>query len=153
MESLASQGLYYEESSSECAHVSINEAACHRTDRTLMGCTDPPSKGCRRASRVNEKRWGVMGGYWPMSIRLPPASASPSLFSNFRALSRPSASLSRSRVNSETASSRTKLSEDSIIVAIRSLFTNDVVSFQLFENYTYAVLPKPFLCRRKALSL
>ena len=33
--------------SSECAHVSINEVACYRTKRTLMGCADPPSKGCR----------------------------------------------------------------------------------------------------------
>ena len=31
---------HYDESS-ECAHVSINEVACYRTERTLMGCADP----------------------------------------------------------------------------------------------------------------
>ena len=30
--------------SSECAHVSITEVACYRTERTLVGCADrrPP---------------------------------------------------------------------------------------------------------------
>ena len=31
---------HYDESS-ECAHVSINEVPCCRTERTLMGCADP----------------------------------------------------------------------------------------------------------------
>ena len=47
---------YYE--SSECAHVSINEAACYRTKRTLVGCADFPSTGVcarRQCSRGNKK--------------------------------------------------------------------------------------------------
>ena len=53
---------HYDESL-ECAHVSINEVACYRTERTMVGCADPPSKGVgapNQCSRVNEKRsgWG-----------------------------------------------------------------------------------------------
>ena len=44
-------------------HVSINEVACYRTERTLMGCTDPLRRGLgtpHQCSRVNEHRsdWG-----------------------------------------------------------------------------------------------
>ena len=45
-------GLYlrhYDESS-ECATArqhKVAEVACYRLERTLMGCADPPSKGCR----------------------------------------------------------------------------------------------------------
>ena len=36
---------HYDESS-ECAHVvGINEVACYRTERTLMGCADPLLRG------------------------------------------------------------------------------------------------------------
>ena len=41
--------------------VSINEIACYQTERTLMGCADPPSKGVgapHQCSRVNENRRG-----------------------------------------------------------------------------------------------
>ena len=46
-------------------HVSINEVACYRTERTLIGCANPPSKGIgapHQCSRVNEKRsgWGEL---------------------------------------------------------------------------------------------
>ena len=44
-------------------HVSINEVACNQTEKTLMGCADPLSKGVgapHQCSRVHEKRsgWG-----------------------------------------------------------------------------------------------
>ena len=53
---------HYDESS-ECAHVSISEVACYRTERTLMGCADPLRRGIgapHQCSRVNEQRsdWG-----------------------------------------------------------------------------------------------
>ena len=57
-----SLACHYDESS-ECAHVSINEVACYRTKRTLMGCADHPFKGVgapHQCFRVNRKRigWG-----------------------------------------------------------------------------------------------
>ena len=44
-------------------HVSINEVACYRTERTLAGCSDPASKGVgapHQCPRFNQKRrgWG-----------------------------------------------------------------------------------------------
>ena len=39
----------------------VAEGACHRLERTLMGCADPPSKGVgapHQCSRVNRKRSG-----------------------------------------------------------------------------------------------
>ena len=37
--------LRHYDASSECANVSIHEVACYRTERALMGCAEPPSKG------------------------------------------------------------------------------------------------------------
>ena len=42
-------------------HVSINEVACYRSERTLMGFAEPPSKGVgapHQCSRVNEHQSG-----------------------------------------------------------------------------------------------
>ena len=65
------EGLRHYDESSECAHVSIIEVACDRTERTLMGCADPPP---RRGTahpisvlefKTKEKKkwlgWGVTG--------------------------------------------------------------------------------------------
>ena len=46
-------------------HVSINEVACYRTERTLMGCADPLEGGSahpHQCSRVNKNRtgWGEL---------------------------------------------------------------------------------------------
>ena len=35
-----------------CAHVSINEVACYRTERTLMECADPLRMNGRRTPPV-----------------------------------------------------------------------------------------------------
>ena len=52
--------LHRHDESSVCAGVSINEVACYRTKRTLMGCPPhSPSKGVgapNQCSRVNETR-------------------------------------------------------------------------------------------------
>ena len=41
---LVSNGIraFHYDESSECAHVSINEVVCYRTERTLMGCAELP---------------------------------------------------------------------------------------------------------------
>ena len=45
-----------------CQHVSRNEVACYRTERTLMGCADPPSAdGVRRTAAVHVKAAGSSG--------------------------------------------------------------------------------------------
>ena len=61
---------HYDESS-ECAHVSINEEACYRTERTLMGCTDPPiieGGSVHPISVLEFTKNEVVGGsrHWPV---------------------------------------------------------------------------------------
>ena len=63
MQSQSSLRTCHYDESSECVHVSINETAFYQTERVLMRCADPASKGFgapQQCPRCNQKRsgWG-----------------------------------------------------------------------------------------------
>ena len=78
----------FDDESLECAHVSINEVACHRPERALEGCADPyVGGGSEHASSVlelikNEVDGVVTGWSDTMNTDLKPIPLQPIVFSS-----------------------------------------------------------------------